>query len=435
MAEIYHYALKQHIGRASKAVVTKGEVVKRGQLIAIKPQEQLGAHIFTSVSGKVKEITEQAIWIEEEHTDFTTYIPLKEEAPLALIEEAGIVGLGGAGFPTSIKLKSQLTEEGVVIINGAECEPILVHNIGRIQQQPEKVLRGLMIVMEILKVKKGIVAIKRKHEMAVESIKNAIHQTGNKKVHVFELEDLYPMGEERALIREIKGELLPTDALPAAADAVVINVETALRIAEAVDDKKPLIDKDLTIAGKLVADQLIKVLEDVPIGKSVEKVFEMAGGLKAAYGELIMGGPFTGKRISDDAFIMKTTGGLIATETFLKGPEKIGLLVCACGADATRLEEIAVSMGSQVIGIETCKQAYQKNGILKCENPGHCPGQVGKVLALKKQGAQALLISNCTDCTNTVMSCAPNLGLIVYHCTDGALRAVNHKLIRRMAKE
>lgn len=435
MAEIYHYDLKQHIGRASKAIVAKGEVVKRGQLIAIKPQEQLGAHIFTSVSGKVKEITEQAIWIEEADTDFTTYIPLKEKAPLALIDEAGIVGLGGAGFPTSIKLKSQLTEEGVVIINGAECEPILAHNIVRIQKQPEKVLRGLMIVMDILKVKKGIVAIKRKHEKAIEGIKDAIYQIGNNKVHVFELEDLYPMGEERALIREIKGELLLTDALPMTVDAVVMNVETVLRIAEAVDDKKPLIDKDLTVAGKLVANQLIKVLEDVPIGKSVEKVFEMAGGLKEMYGELIIGGPFTGKRISEDDFILKTTGGLIATETFLKGPEKIGLLVCACGADATRLEEMAASMGSQVVGIEKCKQAHEQNGILKCENPGHCPGQVGKVLALKKQGAEALLISNCTDCTNTVMSCAPNLGLTVYHCTDGALRAVNHKLIRRMAKE
>ena len=240
MAEIYHYDLKQHIGRASKAIVAKGEVVKRGQLIAIKPQEQLGAHIFTSVSGKVKEITEQAIWIEEADTDFTTYIPLKEKAPLALIDEAGIVGLGGAGFPTSIKLKSQLTEEGVVIINGAECEPILAHNIVRIQKQPEKVLRGLMIVMDILKVKKGIVAIKRKHEKAIEGIKDAIYQIGNNKVHVFELEDLYPMGEERALIREIKGELLLTDALPMTVDAVVMNVETVLRIAEAVDDKSPL---------------------------------------------------------------------------------------------------------------------------------------------------------------------------------------------------
>jgi len=85
------------------------------------------------------------------------------------------------------------------------------------------------------------------------------------------------------------------------------------------------------------------------------------------------------------------------------------------------------------VDVQYCKQAQtMNNGVLKCENPGHCSGQVQKVMALKKAGAQALLISNCTDCTNTVMSCAPQLKLPVFHCTDGALRAVNHKLIRRI---
>ena len=161
-------------------------------------------------------------------------------------------------------------------------------------------------------------------------------------------------------------------------------------------------------------------------------MFEQAGGLADSYGELIMGGPFTGKRTSPDAPVIKTTGGLIAAECFLKGPEKIGLLVCACGADKERLEQIAESMGSKVVGVEYCKQAHPVKSSLKCENPGRCPGQVQKVLALKKAGAQAVLISNCTDCSNTVMSCTPQLGLTVYHCTDGALRAVNAKLVRRI---
>ena len=89
-------------------------------------------------------------------------------------------------------------------------------------------------------------------------------------------------------------------------------------------------------------------------------------------------------------------------------------------------------MGSQVAGIEYCKQARKVKNGYKCENPGICPGQVQKVMALKKAGAKALLISNCSDCTNTVMSCAPKLKLPVYHCTDGAMRAVNHKLIRKL---
>ena len=160
----------------------------------------------------------------------------------------------------------------------------------------------------------------------------------------------------------------------------------------------------------------------------------MAGGVTKDYGELIMGGPFTGKRTTMDSPIVKTTGGLIASECFMKGPSKIGILVCACGADKERLCEIAESMGSKVAGVEYCKQAIEVKGSRKCENPGKCPGQVQKVMALKKAGAQAVLISNCTDCSNTVMSCAPKLGLPVYHCTDGALRAVNHKLIRKFSR-
>jgi hypothetical protein len=147
-----------------------------------------------------------------------------------------------------------------------------------------------------------------------------------------------------------------------------------------------------------------------------------------------MGGPFTGKRTSLQEPVIKTTGGLIATECFLKGPKKIGLLVCACGGDKARLEQIAQSMGCEVAGVEYCKQAKEVKGTRKCENPGRCPGQVQKVMALKKAGAEAVLISNCTDCSNTVMSCAPKMGLPVYHCTDGALRAVNIPLVRAIKK-
>jgi proline reductase-associated electron transfer protein PrdC len=187
------------------------------------------------------------------------------------------------------------------------------------------------------------------------------------------------------------------------------------------------------VAGKLKGNEnLIQIFEDVPIGTSVGELFERAGGLADGYGELIMGGPFTGRRTSPDAPILKTTGGIIASECFLKGPEKIGLLVCACGADKERLTEIAESMGSTVVGVEYCKQAHPVKNSFKCENPGRCPGQVQKVMALKKAGAEAVLISNCTDCSNTVMSCAPKMGLPVYHCTDGALRAVNQKLVRKI---
>lgn len=430
MEWIFRFPLKQNIGAKAAPTVVKGDKIVRGQLLASVGEEQLGANLFSSVSGTVTEVDEDEITVLADETQTDDYIKLSGSDPLELIREAGIVGLGGAGFPTWFKLKDPFETEGIVLINAAECEPILGHNIAAIEKAPEKVIRGLQIVMDIVHASQGVIAIKEVHTRAVRRLRETLD---DERIRIALLPDMYPMGEERAVIREVTGTLLGVDTLPVDADAIVVNAETACRIQEAVDLKKPLIDKDMTVAGKLKGNEnLIRIFENIPIGISVGDVFEMAGGLAEGYGEIIMGGPFTGKRTHPDAPVIKTTGGLIAAECFMKGPEKLGLLVCACGAGKERLEEIARSMGSEVAGVEYCKQAHKVKNSLKCENPGKCPGQVQKVLALKKAGAQAVLISNCTDCTNTVMSCAPKLGLPVYHCTDGALRAVNHKLIRRI---
>lgn len=431
MKKMYRFPLKQNIGEAAVPTIVKGETIVRGQLIASKGENSLGANLFSSVSGVVTEVGKEQISILAEEEQSRSYMALKADTPLELVEEAGIVGLGGAGFPSYAKLARPLEQGGTVIVNAAECEPILSHNILAIEKDPEKLLRGLEIAMQIVSAENGVVAIKEKHQKAVERLSNTINT--KKNIRIVLLPDLYPMGEERAVIREVLGDLLPVDSLPIRENAVVLNAETVCRIQEAVDLKKPLIDKNLTVGGKIRGNQnLIQVFGDVPLGMSVGDVFEMAGGVAEEYGEIIMGGPFTGKRTSLEAPIVKTTGALIAAECFMKGPEKIGLLVCACGADRERLEEIAADLGSQVVGIEYCKQAKEIKNTRKCENPGRCPGQVQKVMTLKKNGAQAVLISNCTDCSNTVMSCAPKMGLAVYHCTDGALRAVNHPLIRRI---
>lgn len=430
--KIFRFPLKQHIGASAAPTIVKDDRIVRGQLIASMEEDQLGANLYSSVSGVATEVNHREIVILADEIQSEEYEPLKQDTPLALIKEAGIVGLGGAGFPTYAKLAQPLSENGVVIVNGAECEPILGHNIAAIEKNPAQLIRGLQIVMDIVKVKKGIIAIKEVHTKAIARLEEVLKDD---RIMLSTLPNLYPMGEERAIIRETLGVLLGVESLPSEADAVVINAETICRIQEAVDLKKPLIEKNMTVAGKLKGNQkLIQIVENVPLGMSVEDVFELAGGLEEGYGELIMGGPFTGKRTDLKEPIIKTTGGLIAAECFMKGPDKVGLLVCACGANQERLEEIAASMGSRVAGVEYCKQAHPVKNSFKCENPGRCPGQVQKVMALKKAGAQAVLISNCTDCSNTVMSCAPKMGLPVYHCTDGALRAVNEKLIRKIHK-
>ncbi|MGN0746873.1 MAG: proline reductase-associated electron transfer protein PrdC [Aristaeellaceae bacterium] len=427
---MFHYPLRQHIGALSAPVVAVGDRVQRGALLARRPEGSLGANLFASVSGTVAAVTETEIAVQAEGEQSDAFVPLSGSTPLELIEEAGLVGLGGAGFPTYAKVSRPFPSGGTVVVNAAECEPILCHNIAAIEENPARLMRGLQILMEVTHATEGVIAIKGRHTAAIARLREVLPATG---VRIALLPDLYPMGEERAVLRETLGQLLPVDSLPLAAGAVVINAETVCRVQEAVDLRKPLIDKDMTVAGKLFGNEnLIQVFRDVPLGISVGAMFDRAGGLAPGYGEIIMGGPFTGKRTTLDAPVVKTTGGLIAAECFMKGPERLGLLVCACGADQARMEEIAESMGSRVVGVERCKQAREVRGALKCENPGRCPGQVQKVLALKKAGAQAVLIGNCTDCSNTVMACAPRLGLPVYHCTDGALRAVNHPLVRRI---
>ncbi len=433
MQEMYSFLLSQGIGAPSVPVVSLAEHVARGQKIATMPEGKLGSNIFASVSGVVESISEKEIKIKADATQSPEYVKLSGDSPLELIKESGLVGLGGAGFPTYVKIGKPFSDGGSIIVNAAECEPILSHNIEFIEKHPEKVIRGLEILMEVTNASEGVVALKAIHPEAIEALKGAIK---NPKMRVATLPNMYPMGEERAIVREVLGPVLPITALPMQAKAIITNLETTYRAAEAVDDKKPLIDKDMTVAGKIKGDN-IQTYFDIPIGTTVGEMIERAGGIGEDFGEIIMGGPFTGKKTSMEAPVVKTTGGIIVTQEPLPAPDKIGLLVCACGANEERLAEIAKDLGSEVVGVEYCKQAKEpKPGApRKCENPGRCPGQVQKVMALKKAGAKAVLISNCTDCSNTVMSCAPQLKLPVYHCTDGALRAVNMKLIRRIRPE
>ncbi|WMJ88186.1 proline reductase-associated electron transfer protein PrdC [Anaerocolumna sp. MB42-C2] len=423
--EIYRIYLNQHIGRPALACVNPKDEVLKGTLIG-KADEGLSLNVHASVSGTVTLVTGEYIEIHKNRTETGGYLHLTSQNPIDLVQEAGICGMGGAGFPTYAKLKTKLKEGGIVIVNAAECEPVLGHNLKRIITNPEEVVEGLAIAMDIANVNKGVIAIKGKHTAAVLLLKKHL----KKNMGIFLLPDLYPMGEERAVIREITGKLLDIHSLPQDANSIVINLETIFRVYEAVTLKKPVISKDITVGGNINRGN--KAILDVPVGTQVGELIRLSGGIGKDVGELILGGPFTGKRISPDTFITKTTGGILAAMPFLQDKRDMGLLVCACGGNEDRLRQIAASMGANVIGVEFCKQAHPVNGRLKCDNPGKCPGQSVKVLNLKKLGAKTLLISTCTDCSNTVMSIAPNLQMPVYHCTDGVLRGAGFSLVRKI---
>lgn len=427
--------LRQHVGAPCAPCVRVGEHVQRGTLIAVPTG--LGANLYASVSGTVEEITDEHIVLRPDDEQSDGFLPLtipEGASKRDIVALAGIVGMGGAGFPTAVKLKCDLSD-GWVLLNAAECEPGLVHNIRRIESQPQKLLSGVRHCMDITHAPRAIIAIKEKNEAAVRALREALG--GESAITLHLLPDLYPMGEERAVVRECLGVSLRVDQLPSEAKAVVVNAETAFRIAEAIDEHRPCISKDVTVRGKLRGGSGEHVFFDVPIGTSAAALIERAGGIEGEYGEIIMGGAFTGRPVSPDEPITRTTGAVLVTDPLpdLTG-EKLGLLVCACGGSEARMRGLAEKLHAEVACVCRCKQAVEPRpgAALKCERPGICPGQAGNNLKFKKAGCTHILIGNCSDCTNTVMASAPSMGLTVHHMTDHAMTAVGHALYRALPK-
>lgn len=421
--------LRQHVGAPCEPIVKVGDEVKKGTLIATPTG--LGANIFSSVYGKVEEIKEDRIIIKPDEVQGDEFVPISEGEHLDMIKEAGVVGMGGAGFPTGVKLSTPI-EGGYVLVNAAECEPGLYHNIRQIENDVERTIKGLKYCMEITKAAKGVFAIKAKNKKAVDILREAIKD--EKDIYIHLLADIYPMGEERAVVRECLGQLLNVDQLPSVANSIVVNVETILRVTEAIDERKPCYSKNLTVIGQLNDGIEPHVYMDEPVGKSVADLIEESSGIKEPIGEIILGGPFTGKATTLDAPITKTTGGVIVTMEFMDLHEApMGILICACGGDENRMKELVDKYNGKLVSVTMCKQAVvMKSGALKCENPGNCPGQAEKVLKMKKDGAEYILIGNCSDCSNTVMGSAPKMKLKVLHQTDHVMRTIKHPLFRHL---
>jgi proline reductase-associated electron transfer protein PrdC len=422
--------LRQHVGKPCAPVVKVGDKVKKGTLIA--EPTGLGANIFSSAYGVVEEITDEMIVIKPDEKQKDDYVKIPKGTPLEMVKAAGVVGMGGAGFPTGVKLDTHFENGGYILVNASECEPGLKHNIQQIEEEPEKILAGVKYAMEISGADKAIFAIKKKNRKAVETIDELIKDEPNISRHL--LADIYPEGEERAVVRSCLGVELEPSQLPSAANAVVVNSETCSRIAEAIDERKPSFLKNVTVRGNLKGGHDAHVFMDVPVGTSVKDLIERAGGLADDYGEITMGGAFTGKATTLDAPITKTTGAILVSMPFMDlHGAKTGLLVCACGGNLERMEDILKKYNGTETCVCYCKQAQeQKNGTRKCERPGICPGQVKNNLDFKKAGCEYIIIGNCSDCSNTVMASAPKMGLKVIHMTDHLMRAVDHPLYRKL---
>jgi Na+-translocating ferredoxin:NAD+ oxidoreductase RnfC subunit len=219
------------------------------------------------------------------------------------VREAGIVGAGGAGFPAYAKLSGKARW---VIVNGAECEPLLRLDPYLLERRPDAVLRGLQIAMETTGAEHGYVAIKAKHTSAVARLEEAVRPLPN--VSVFRLGDFYPAGDEHVLVHEVLGLTVPQGGIPPQVGVLVNNVQTLMQVAAAVDEGQPVVDKWLTVAGWVKSPVTVRV----PIGTPVREVLQLAGGPSGEPYAVIEGGPMTGRVLESlDEPVTRVTGGLI----------------------------------------------------------------------------------------------------------------------------
>ncbi|MBO5387831.1 MAG: RnfABCDGE type electron transport complex subunit C, partial [Lachnospiraceae bacterium] len=305
------YPLSQHIGAPAKPVVKKGDRVLVGQLIA-EAGGFVSANIHSSVSGTVKVIENRltssgskvnSIVIENdgqfEEADFAANAiskPLDEltkDEILDAIKSAGVVGMGGAGFPTHVKLSPKEPDKiDTIIVNASECEPYLTSDYRRIIDEADKVIGGLEIVLTMFPGAKGIIGIEDNKPKAIKLLKEKL--AGRTDIIVNALKTKYPEGAERQLIYANTGRYINSNMLPADAGCIVHNVDTVYAIYEAVREGRPLIDRLVTVSGDAIEEPTNFV---VRMGTSYKELIEAAGGFKGTPEKIIAGGPMMGKAI------------------------------------------------------------------------------------------------------------------------------------------
>jgi electron transport complex protein RnfC len=314
--------LSQHIGAPCKPLVSIGQEVKKGEVVG-EPGGFVSSPVHASVSGKVVAISEfpnamgrmvNSVVIEndgkEEWTplkDNPDYMSLPPEELKEKVKAAGIVGMGGATFPTVVKLSPPKEKQiDAVLINGAECEPYLTADYRLMVERPMEVIEGLKVLMRILGVQKGYVGIENNKPDAVAKMKEAASGSG---IEVLALEVKYPQGAEKMLIKAILGREVPPRALPMDVGVVVQNVGTALAIYEAARFGKPLIERVVTVTGEGIAEPKNLM---VRIGTKISDLIEECGGFKDGVGKVISGGPMMGFALSSlDVAVTKGTSGIL----------------------------------------------------------------------------------------------------------------------------
>lgn len=317
------YPLSQHIGAPAKPLVQKGDEVLVGQRIG-EACGFISANVICSVSGTVKAIEPRRVAngslvdsiIVENDGEYKTVegmgtdrdpSKLSKQEIRDLIKEAGVVGLGGAGFPTHVKLSPKEDDAvSYVIVNGAECEPYLTSDYRIMMEEPEKIIGGLKVILQLFDKAQGIIGIEDNKPEAVAKMTELVKH--EPRIRVAPLKTKYPQGGERSLIYVVTGKKINSTMLPADVGCVVDNVDTVAAVYMAVCKSTPLLRRIFTVSGDAVVNPGNYV---VRIGTSQQEVLDAAGGFSAEPEKIISGGPMMGQALFDvNIPVTKTSSAL-----------------------------------------------------------------------------------------------------------------------------
>ena len=351
-------SMAQHIGAPCKPLVAKGDHVKVGQKIG-DTEAFVSAPIHSSVSGTVKEISsmrsmaggeDQVIIIEtdgkqEVSEDIAPPVIESQKDFVAALRASGLVGLGGAAFPTHIKFNPKnLDEVDTLIVNGAECEPFITSDHRLMLEDTEFIIKGIEATVKYLDIKNVYIGVEENKPDAISRLREVIEKKGlSGTIEVKTLKARYPQGAERVMVHEITGKTLNAGVLPAELGVLLSNITSIAFIGQYLETGRPLTTKRITVDGNAIAEPKNII---VPIGARIADVAAACGGYKAEPRKILMGGPMMGRAVYSDEFpIVKNNNAILifdGPQALI--PEETGCIKCGMCLRACPFDLMPVSM-------------------------------------------------------------------------------------------
>lgn len=382
--DVVKISMSQHIGAPCKPLVAKGDYVKVGQKIG-DTDAFVSAPIHSGVSGTVTAIEEQRnaaggfetlVVIEtDKKQELSEEVKVPAEPKdlaefVKAVRESGLVGLGGASFPTHIKFNPKnIDDVHALIVNAAECEPFITSDHRLMLETPDALLDGCLLIMKYVGLDKGYIAIEENKPDAIELLDKRIKERGITNIETFKLQARYPKGAERVLVYEITGKTMDAGVLPADMGVILDNVTTVAFVGQYFKTGRPLTTKRVTVDGDAVAQPKNVI---APIGTSVHDVIEFCGGYKAEPKKILMGGPMMGRAIYSDAMpLVKNNNAILAfssPQSIVK--EETACINCGRCHQACPFKLIPTALAKAYEMRDA--QALKDLRVMQCMNCGSC---------------------------------------------------------------